>query len=125
VTADGEALRDAALALLAERRASLVRAGQRALLGALLERGEATADDVRALVPLPAGIRPCLYGAVPLPLADLGLIRAAGYRRTERPQGHARPVAVWQLADRAGAVTWLRDHPELEAGELTQRDLWD
>jgi hypothetical protein len=50
--AEGLRRRDEALALLAARRAAVVRAGQRALLAALLERDEATADDVRDAVPL-------------------------------------------------------------------------
>jgi hypothetical protein len=126
--AEGERRRDAALALLADRRAAVIRRGQRALLAALLERGTATADDVRDAVPLPEGIGPRCYGAVPLPLADAGLIRHAGYTATRRPEGRARPIAVWRLADRAAALTWLDAHPELpdpDDDEPQQRNLWD
>jgi hypothetical protein len=123
--AEGERCRDAALQLLAERRALYVRHGRRALLLRLLAAGIATADDVRAAVELPGGISPRCYGAVPTPLADAGLIRPAGYRPSERPEAHARPVTVWQLADRAGALAWLAAHPDLPEPEPEQLPLWD
>lgn len=126
--AEGERCRDAALVLLAERRAAVVHAGQRALLLRLLDAGTATADDVRDAVPLPPGIGPRCYGAVPTPLAEAGIIRAAGYQRTARPLAHARPVTVWALADRDAALVWLADHPLIPDPEPTatiQRDLWD
>jgi hypothetical protein len=44
----GKDRRDAALAKLQDRRAALIRRGQRALLLRLLAVGTATADDVRA-----------------------------------------------------------------------------
>jgi hypothetical protein len=122
--AEGERRRAAALAALAERRAALVRRAQRALLRQLLDTGEATADDVRAAVPLPDGIGPRCYGAVPLPLADAGIIRHAGYRPTRRPAGHARPIAVWALADRDAARAWLSTHPELPGPDPSEGDTW-
>jgi hypothetical protein len=87
---EGVRRRDTALALLAERRAAVVRAGQRALLRRLLEASAATADDVRAAVELPPGIGPRCYDAVPIPLVEAGIIYAAGYQRTARPTAHAR-----------------------------------
>jgi hypothetical protein len=127
---EGERRRDAVHALLAERRACLVRLAQRTLLERLLYAGAATADDVRAAVPLPAGIDPRAYGAVPGPLVGAGAIRAAGYVRTARPEARVRPVTRWELADRTAAVAWLATHPELpppEAaeGEIVQPTLWD
>ena len=115
--ADGERRRDAALELLADRRAAVVRAGQRALLLHLFDAGTATADDVRAAVELPQGIGPRCYGAVPMALVDAGIIRAAGYTPTRRPEGHARPITLWELADRGAALAWLADHAELPAVE--------
>ena len=111
--ADGERRRDTALALLAERRAAVVCCGQRALLICLLDTGTATADDVRAAVELPPGIGPRCYGAVPLPLAERGIIAAAGYTPTRRPEGHARPLTLWALADRDAALAWLAAHPPI------------
>ena len=128
--AESERRRDAAHALLAERRARLVRLAQRALLAHLLDAGTATADDVRAAVPLPHGIDPRVYGAAPDPLVEAGAIHHAGYTRSCRPVAHARPVVVWELADRDAAVAWLATHPELpppEAaeGDTVQPTLWD
>jgi hypothetical protein len=125
---EGERRRDAALKLHAERCAALVRRGQRALLLRLLDAGTATADDVRDAVELPAGVGPRCFGAVPLPLAELGIISAAGYTPTRRPEGHARPITVWELADRAAALAWIDTHPEKtdrEPAALVQRGLFD
>jgi hypothetical protein len=121
-------LKLAALALLATRRAVYVNRGRRALLCRLLEFDLATIDDVRAAVQLPPGLNPKLFGAVPGPLAEAGLIRAAGYVPTARPEGHARPVLCWQLVDRAGALDWLAENPDLpdpEDSEPEQRTLFD
>lgn len=109
---DGEARKIAALDLLVDRRDLIVLRGRRALLTALLAVGEATADDVRDLVDLPAGIDPVCLGAVPSVLARAGIIFRIGYSPTCRPDAHARPVSVWRLADRAAAVRWLADHPD-------------
>jgi len=101
--AEGERRKTDALATLGERREVYVNRGRRALLSALLERGRATADDMRAAVDLPAGVNPKLFGAAPGPLARAGIIRAAGYTNSRRPESHARPVKVWTLADRTAA----------------------
>ena len=110
---DGVTRRDAAHALLADRRAVYVRRGQRALLTALLVMDTATADEVRDAVDLPRGMDPVCLGAVPSALARAGIIRRVGYTPTCRPTAHARPVSVWTLADRAKALRWLADHPDL------------
>jgi hypothetical protein len=110
---EGERRKLSAQSLLAARRAVYVRRGRRALLSHLLAHGTATADDVRAAVHLPPGINPKCFGAVPGPLAESGVIRAAGYVKTARPKGHARPVRQWELADRAGAYDWLRANPDI------------
>lgn len=111
--AEGERRKQAALDLLAVRREAVVRRAQRALLAVLLERGWATADDVRELVELPPGIDPKCFGVAPGPLARAGIILADGYSKTCRPTAHARPLTVWTLADRAAAERWLATHPEL------------
>jgi hypothetical protein len=118
---EGERRKRKALTLLEARRRVYVRRGRRALLSQLLASGTATADDVRAAVELPRGIGPRCYGAVPTALAKAGLIRAVGYRPSERPEAHGRPVTIWQLADRGGALAWLRDHPDAPE----QRTLFD
>lgn len=110
---EGERRKADALALLADRRAVYVRRGQRALLAALLAMDTATADDVRDAVELPAGIAPVCLGAVPSALARARIIGRDGYVLTCRPTAHARPVSVWRLLDRAAALRWLADHPDL------------
>ncbi len=125
---EGERRKLGALALLEARRRVYVRRGRRALLLRLLAAGSATADDVRAAVNLPPGLNPTCFGAVSGPLATAGIIQAAGYVPTARKEGHARPVLRWRLADRAAALAWLSNHPELpdaDDGEPTQRDLFD
>ena len=82
------------------------------MLAAILEGGSATIDDVRALVDLPPGIGPKLFGAAPGPLVRAGIIRAAGFAKTCRPAAHARPVTVWELIDGAAAERWLHAHPD-------------
>ncbi len=111
----GEARRDAAHALLLAWRGVTIRRAQRALLQRLLVADTATVDDVRAEVDLPEGVNPVCFGAAPGALAKAGIIAADGFARTSRPVGHARPVTVWRLTDRAAALRWLaanRDLPD-------------
>jgi hypothetical protein len=122
---EGERRRDEILRWLAARRAKIVRRGRRALLTRLLDAGTATVDDVRAVVELPPGIKPVVFGAVPTALADAGLIRAVGYTKTTRPAAHARPIQIWALHDRAGAIDWLHAHPDESDDPPQQRGLFD
>lgn len=115
---DGEARKWAAHHLLACTRERVVRRARRALLMHLLAHGTATADDVRAVVELPPGLNPKAFGAVPGPLAEAGIIRAAGFAKTARATGRARPVTVWRLADAAAATVWLLANPELPDADL-------
>jgi hypothetical protein len=110
---DGERRKLAAFAHLAARREALIDRARRALLSVLIERAEATADDVRELIPLPPGINAKVFGAVPSVLAETGIIVADGFAKSTRPEAHARPVQRWRLADRDGAKQWLRTHPDL------------
>jgi hypothetical protein len=109
----GDSLKDAALAMLEKHRAQLIRRSRRALLTHLLEQGSGTIDDVRAVVPTPPNIDPTAFGAVPKSLKREGIIRADGFRKTRRPDSHARLVNIWVLADAEAAKEWLRTHPEL------------
>jgi len=114
--ADGELRKRAAHAQLEARRAALVRRARRALLKAMLAdgRGQATADDVRSSVELPPEVNPVCLGCVPSSLVAAGIITRAGYRPSLRAAGHARPVTIWQLIDRAAARRWLAEHPAPE-----------
>ena len=139
---EGMRRRDAAFTLLEARRAALVRGARRAFLGRLLERGEATIDDVRDVVPLPDGIDPKTFGPIAKALAKLGIIEAAGFAKSRRFEAHARPITVWRLKDRAAGLRWLEANPliaeplavvsppmtegatALTAAPSTQRSLW-
>lgn len=119
IGAEGEARRDAALNLLRIRRAALVCDCTAAALRIALERGEVCADDVRALVAIPADISPKLMGCVFRDLADGGILRRAGFQNSKRAAAHARPISRWRLADDAGASAWLAAHtvpPSTEQG---------
>lgn len=105
--AEGEARRDSALNLLRVRRANLIRQCTAAALRVAIGRGEVVADDVRALVPIPADCSPKLMGVVFRDLAAAGILRRDGYRNSTRPAAHARPISVWRLAGRTEAVALL------------------
>ncbi len=114
---EGERRKLDAQALLAVRRAEVVRRAQGALIVALWDSATATIDDVRDAVDVPAGIDPVCLGAAPGPLARAGIIRRVGFEPSRRPAAHARPVSVWQLANRPAALRWLAEHRDPEGGE--------
>ena len=112
--AEGDRLKAAALALLEARREVYIRRGRRALLAAMLTGdGTATADDVRAAVDLPADMDPRCLGTVPGRLGYDKIIRPDGRTKTTRAAAHARWLERWALIDRAAAVRWLADHPDV------------
>lgn len=115
---DGKALRDAALNLLRVRRADLIRECTSAALRVALDRGEVCADDVRAVVPIPADISPKLVGCVFRDLADAGILRRAGFQNSTRPAAHARPLSRWRLADADAALARLAAHPTTPAAPV-------
>ena len=121
---NGQVLRSEALAAMGSKHAGFLRAGRRALLEALLRCGRATADDVRAAVPLPAGASPRAFGAVPGGLAKAGLIAPAGYRPSSRPEAHARPIQVWALLSADAARAWLLANPPLVLPAAAQLSLF-
>jgi hypothetical protein len=112
-TGEGEARRDAALNLLRVHRAAIVRDLTRAAVRLALELGEVTADELRAKVTIPPGIRPVVVGAVFRDLADAGILCRVGYRNSKRAAAHARPVSIWRLVDSEAALAWLAAHPPL------------
>ena len=112
---DGAALRNAALARLRVRRATIIRRLSRAAVEIALESGEVHVDAVRDRVPIPPQIRPCVVGAAMRDLVDARLIYRIGHRRTRRPIAHARFASVWRLTSRDAALAWLAAHPPLDA----------
>ena len=126
---NGTDLKNSALGTLEATRSEYILRGRRALLQTLLALGNATADDVRDLVPLPTGINPKLFGAVPGALAKAGIVVADGYRPSARSEAHGRPVQVWRLLDRDAARQWLRDNPDpkpaTEDERVRQGNLFD
>ncbi len=110
---DGEFRRDAALDILRSRRAALVRSCTVAAIRVALNGGEVCADDVRAVVPIPPDVSPKLVGAVFRDLADAGILRRVGFRNSQRPAAHARPLSVWRLADADAAQARLAARPPL------------
>lgn len=118
--AEGLRRKDASLALLATRRAGLMRRAQRALLCELLARERATVDDVRRVVLCPEGICPKVFGTMPGELARARIVEQDGFAKSTRPEAHARPVSVWRLINRAAADEWLASHPELQEPEANE-----
>jgi hypothetical protein len=114
---DGEARKLHALGTLGTRYPDRVRHAQAALVRLLLARGECTVDDVRGLLRLPDAEPTRWLGCVPGELRRAGIIRRAGFVESRRAVAHARPVSVWELADRAAAERWLRGHVGPAASE--------
>lgn len=109
----GETRRDAALLLLAACRLALVRDIQRAAVRLALTAETFTADDLRAAVDIPPGVNPKVVGAAVRALAGADIIRKAGTKNSTRKEAHARPNAVWKLADRVKATAWLAVNPPI------------
>lgn len=112
---EGHRRKDANRAVLAARRERHLVEARRVLLTVLLDRGKASADDVRDKVTLPTGVDPVCFGAVPKPFALADIIRRAGFVITSRPEAHARPLSLWELIDRPAAERWLVEHAEPSA----------
>jgi len=109
----GDDARDGALAMLEDLVSIYVNRGRRIMLQAMLRAGFATADDVYGLLGLPSDIDPRCLGAVPKALASAGIIRAAGFVKSNRPQRNASYIRRWELVDRWAAVQWLAEHPDI------------
>ena len=89
------------------RRAALIRECTAAALRVALDRGEVCADDVRAVVTIPADISLKLVGVVFRDLADAGILLRNGFRNSTWPAAHARPLSVWRPADASAATVRL------------------
>lgn len=110
----GRILRDQALDLAKQFKASYVRRACRIMLErALANEGRITTDFVRDSMSIREGIGWRWLGAVPKQLAKAGLLTAGGYEQSSIIRNHARPVGVWYLTDRHRARLWLAENPEL------------
>ncbi|MEQ8847414.1 MAG: hypothetical protein RIC11_06675 [Botrimarina sp.] len=105
---EGERRRDHGMAAAACPKALRVRAGQVALLDALLRSpdGTATIDDATA----PDDLRAAFTdggqwrGTVPRALAAMGLIDKVAIGSSQRPSRHAGTRGVWRLVDRTKGI---------------------
>jgi len=120
--AEGERRRDAALDLLRDRRAALVRHGARLLASRLLDAGTATMDDIAPELETPPDLDRRLVGAIPSTLAKAGVAALTGYVRSTRPERHASVLGVWRLADRDAALAWLDANPDLPDADADRAD---
>lgn len=108
----GERLRDEGMNRAAGRHPDRVTMGRAAMLRAMLASsdGTATIDDATPADEIATGYADGGHwrGNVTRSLAADGLTEPTGdYRRTIRPAGHRRPVAVWRLVDRTAAALHL------------------
>lgn len=110
---NGDALRDAALELLRTTRPEMHRRLQRAAVMLAIESGRVTADDVRAVVPIPSNVNPKICGSVFRELAKTRILAADGFLESQRAVAHCRPIRIWRLADAAAASRWLAANPEI------------
>ena len=55
-------------------------------------KGAVTSDDVLEIVGMPEGVHHNVIGAI----FSKGFVRV-GFRRTRRPEGHARLIGVWKV----------------------------
>ena len=108
----GRVRRDAAHLALLARRGRYVRLAQAALLAAIAEHGQATADDIRERLTLTPDIDPTLIGPAVRQLRLAGVIRRIG-RDVEscRPVAHARPLPIWTTTSGDAGPQFLTDHP--------------
>lgn len=111
--AEGERRKRRAHDLLELYRAALLRRARRAMVADVVANGVTSIEAVRSQVPVPAGIDPRVFGAVPGALKSAGVIRFAGYTLTTRAEAHARPISRYELADPDAALVWLRSNPDL------------
>ena len=117
--AQGEKLKQQAFQFVEANREAFVLKARRCLLTEGIRLGRVTIDDVREIVPLPAGVNPKTFGCVPTPLANAGIIEFAGYEKTTRKVAHARRNVIWGMKDDAAAKRWLHCHPDPDDATTT------
>lgn len=91
--------KDAAFDLLERTRKAVVNKARIAFAKALLEKGEANADDAHDAFPdgLPDDINPVCLGCVPRIFLKAKSIEKKGHTFSKRKGVHAREITVWQV----------------------------
>lgn len=85
-----------------------VRQLQSVILRHALYRGDVHADEVVAALPVPAGVHPNNVGNSFSVLEKAGLIKAVGYRRSDRGSRHHGVSRIWRVSDAAGARGYIK-----------------
>lgn len=120
---DGESRKRSALDNLEANRELIILQARRRFVSHALSHGVVTTDDARDGLSIPEGVDPVCLGAVPGGLARKHVVRRIGFVPSKRPEAHARPISVWELADAAKALAWLRANPEPLPPEIGQWEL--
>jgi hypothetical protein len=81
-----------------ERRA-VIASVQRTMLEILQLRQTASADDIRRIVDIPAGVNPTVIGVAIRQLSEAGLIVPITIVRTARTVGHSHLIRIWRLTE--------------------------
>ena len=91
-----ETAKQLALDLFRQNRADLLARACPLFVQILQEKGQATINDLRERMAIPADMDPRWLGGVTSTLASRGIIRQVGYVKSER--AHGREVKSWELA---------------------------
>ncbi|TEU01987.1 MAG: hypothetical protein E3J29_00215 [Dehalococcoidia bacterium] len=99
---DGLQRRDDALELLEKNRAMWLFNARNVAAMVCRLHGQVMADDIRARCPIPEGWDHRVVGAV---FSDRRFVKM-GYQATERPEAHARPIAIFKLRQDTVLLDW-------------------
>lgn len=125
--AEGEHRRDAGMALAASppHRLTRIMRAELAILDAILERGQATADDAAADPGLPYADGGRWLGSIFLRLCRDRLIHEVGVVRSNRPSRHRGKTGLYRPLDLDGCqrraaeiVSWLDQYGAAEPASL-------
>ena len=91
--AKGKAGRDIAMNTLEATRSDWLHTARYIARDICERQGHVCADDIHRRFPPPSGVDPRVMGAV---FSGKGWVRL-GYKQSERPACHARPIPIWGL----------------------------
>lgn len=104
---------------IARNNAEILHQARLEFVRVLLARGEASVDDARLKIQVPAGVDPRFFGGVPAVFVRRKIISGGVYVRGSRSVSHARAVQLWRLIDRQAACDWLDKNSV--AGQFQER----